>query len=115
MSELKEERRFYNSVLLAGYVQNYLANIDDLKEYKESQVRVFFFVQRKEGAYFFNLSSCKLYWDDELTDGHFSNADQDELWQNRLVLGEVIIKISTRKPNNLRLFIIIYLRTYNPN
>jgi hypothetical protein len=52
------------------------------------RIELFIYRMDKPGAYYMN--SGKLYWDEIVGDGYFSNCDQDELEKNKDVLGEVI-------------------------
>src|SRR5690554_3541497 len=55
---------------------------------ERSRPALYIYVKDRPGAYY--LFGGRLYWDDDIGDGQFSNCAQDALWEERDELGEAV-------------------------
>jgi hypothetical protein len=74
------QERDYQPALIWAKFQRY-AGIKAERAIQPHDLTLFIYLKNKSGAYF--LNSSKLYWDEIVGDGYYSNCDQNSLWEDR--------------------------------
>lgn len=97
-------QKIYDPQLLWAYLKRWQEAQEGYSRWTATRLTLFIYLKDRGGAFY--LHGPKLYWDDDPTDGYFSNCDQSRLQEEAEAgnLGEVIVYGINREFRDSTLF-----------